>query len=170
MAVALARQGRPREAWKRWEADLARGLLDDLTARTLRPLSAAERQGETELLVRLGALDEQIARLTGRPRRSPGDESRLELLFRERDTLYGKYAEFEQSLAAAHGDFTGRPADLEQIQAALPAQTALVGWIDLGDAARAPRSSLGLHCAEPGRARLDRSRRDRTSRVVGRRR
>ena len=92
-----------------WEADLARGLLDDLTARTLRPLSAAERQGETELLVRLRALDEQIGRLAGRPRRSPDDESRLELLFRERDTLYGKYAEFEQSLAAAHGDFTGRP-------------------------------------------------------------
>src|SRR5262249_6868278 len=39
LAVALARQGRPREAWMRWESDLARGLLDDLSARQRRPLN-----------------------------------------------------------------------------------------------------------------------------------
>jgi hypothetical protein len=33
LAVALARQGEHCEAWARWETDLARGLLDDRSAR-----------------------------------------------------------------------------------------------------------------------------------------
>ena len=143
LAVALARQGQPREAWRRWEADLARGLLDDLTARTLRPLTAAQRQRETELLVLLHSLDEQVGKLAGRPRRTQDDDRRLELLCRERDTLHGKYVEFEQSLDAAYGGFAGRPAGLDQVQAALPGDVALVGWIDLGDAGDATAHHWG---------------------------
>src|SRR5262249_1707602 len=37
-ALALARAGRPRDAWARWEASLARGLLDEVAGRALRPL------------------------------------------------------------------------------------------------------------------------------------
>jgi tetratricopeptide (TPR) repeat protein len=135
LAVALARRGRPREAWRRWEASLARGLLDDLTVRLLRPLTALERERETELLVRLSVLDEQIGKLANRPRRTPDDNSRLEQLYRDRDTQDGNYMEFERSLEAAYGAFAGRPAGLEQVQAALSGDTALVGWVDLSDAA-----------------------------------
>ena len=39
LAMALARQGQFHDAWVRWETDLARGLLDDLSARLLRPLT-----------------------------------------------------------------------------------------------------------------------------------
>jgi tetratricopeptide (TPR) repeat protein len=129
LAVALARQGRPREAWRRWEADLARGLLDDQTARTLRPLTAAERQRETEFLVRLHSLDERIGLLVDRPRPTQDDDRRLEGFRRERDTLHGEYVEFERALEEEHGEFAGRPAGLERVQAALPRDTALLGWV-----------------------------------------
>jgi hypothetical protein len=39
LAIALAHQSQRRDAWVRWEADLARGLLDDLSARQDRPLT-----------------------------------------------------------------------------------------------------------------------------------
>src|SRR5262249_44803956 len=35
------------------------------------------------------------------------------------------------ALEAQHGAFAGKPATLEDIQAALPADGALVGWVDL---------------------------------------
>ena len=37
LAMALARQGQFRDAWTRWETGLARGLLDDLSARSPGP-------------------------------------------------------------------------------------------------------------------------------------
>jgi tetratricopeptide (TPR) repeat protein len=141
LAVALARDGRPREAWRHWEASLARGLLDDLTVRALRPLTTAQRDRETELLVLLSALDEQIGKLAGRPRRTPEEDLRLEKSYRDRDTQDANYMEFEHSLEAVYGEFAGRPASLDQVRAALPGDTALLGWLDLSDVA----SRIALH-------------------------
>src|SRR5262249_25295240 len=70
LAIALARQGQPRDAWARWEAALARGLLDDLSARQLRPLNTEQRRREADLAGQLQRLDERIARLASKPRRS----------------------------------------------------------------------------------------------------
>src|SRR5262249_50814556 len=56
-ALALARAGRPRDAWARWELGLARGLADEVTGRAARPLTAAERDQEVLLLGQSQALD-----------------------------------------------------------------------------------------------------------------
>src|SRR5262249_49432631 len=61
LAAVAARAGRPEEAWHAIERNLARGLLDDLVARTL---SAEDRRREQELLGRLDVLDRRVA---GRP-------------------------------------------------------------------------------------------------------
>ena len=63
-------QGQPRDAWQNWEADLARGLLDDLSAHQLRPLRADQRQRETDLLGRLQALDDKTLEAAGRDQAS----------------------------------------------------------------------------------------------------
>ena len=60
------------------------------------PLTAAQRERETELLVLLDAPDEQIGKLAGRPRPTPDDERRLEQLYRNRYMQQGIYIEFEQ--------------------------------------------------------------------------
>jgi hypothetical protein len=50
LAVALARRGEFQAASTRWESNLARGVLDDFSARQLRPLTSQERQHESNLL------------------------------------------------------------------------------------------------------------------------
>src|SRR5262249_26840517 len=65
LAAALARAGRPREAWASWERGLARGIVDEVTRRAARPLSAEERNREADLLGRGQALDERINKLLG---------------------------------------------------------------------------------------------------------
>ncbi len=130
LAVALARQNQGREAWRYWESSLARGLLDDLSARRLRPLTLDQHHREADLLGQLQRLDEQISKLAAKPRRSQEDDRRLEQLRRQESSLRGQFLEFEQALEAQYGAFAGKPATLEQIQAALPAGAALLGWID----------------------------------------
>jgi CHAT domain-containing protein/tetratricopeptide (TPR) repeat protein len=131
LAIALARQGRPHEAWSRWEADLARGLLDDLSARSLRPLNPEERLRQAELAAKLQALDERIGRLAGRPGRTPDEEARLDGLKREQNDLRGRWVEFQVTLDRKYQARAGQPSPLEDIQKAIPADTALVGWLDV---------------------------------------
>ena len=64
----LPRDGQGRNAWEHWEAQLARGLLDDISGQ-LRPLTTEQRQRETELVGKLQAFDEQIGRLVARSAR-----------------------------------------------------------------------------------------------------
>jgi CHAT domain-containing protein/tetratricopeptide (TPR) repeat protein len=131
LAIALARQGRPSEAWSRWEADLARGLLDDLSARSLRPLNPEERLREAELAAKLQALDERISRLVGRPRRTPDEEAQLDGLKSEQNDLRGHWVEFQVTLDRKYPASTGKPAVLEDIRKAIPSDTALVGWLEM---------------------------------------
>src|SRR5262249_18268238 len=49
LAAVLARLGQPAEAWQTLEADLGRGLLDELVAREDRRLTLAERDRLREL-------------------------------------------------------------------------------------------------------------------------
>ena len=76
-------------------------------------------------------LDEQIGKLAANSRRSQDDDRRLEQLRNEEGSLRGRFLELEQALEARYGAFAGKPAALEEIQAALPADAALVGWVDL---------------------------------------
>ena len=130
LAVALARVGRSREAWARWEADLARGLLDDLSARSLRPLTGGERSRQAELAGQLQVLDEQISPLVGRPGRTRDEDAQLGRLMSQQNDLRGRWVEFQVELDRRYQEYAGKPSSLEDVQKALPGDTALIGWID----------------------------------------
>jgi CHAT domain-containing protein/tetratricopeptide (TPR) repeat protein len=131
LAIALARQGRPDQAWSRWEADLARGLLDDLSARSLRPLNPDERLRQAELAGKLQSLDERIGRLAGRPGRTPDEEAQLDGLKSEQNDLRGRWVEIQVALERKYRASAGQPSPLEDIQKTIPGDTALVGWLEM---------------------------------------
>ncbi len=129
-ALALARAGRPRDAWSRWEQGLARGLADEITGRAARPLTAGERDREALLLGRAQALDERIGRLRTARALSREQAKLLEDLNGQASEVRRQLLELEQQFEARYGALAGRPAALEAVQRAIPEGTALVGWID----------------------------------------
>ena len=131
LALALARQGQFREAWRRWESSLARGVLDDFSARRLRPLTVQERQHESDLVGQLQQLDERIGRLVAKSGRNQAEDQRLEELRRRRDEIHGRFVAFENVLEERYRAFAGHPAGLAEVQDALPHDAALLGWVDL---------------------------------------
>jgi tetratricopeptide (TPR) repeat protein len=131
LAIALARRGQPRDAWARWESDLARGLLDDLSARQLRPLNTEQRRREADLAGQLQRLDERIARLASRPRRTQDEDQQLDALRTQQSPVRGQWVEFQNALDRQYPAATGKPSALEVVQKALPPDTALVGWLDV---------------------------------------
>jgi CHAT domain-containing protein/tetratricopeptide (TPR) repeat protein len=144
LVTALASQGQAREAWRRWESSLGRGLLDDLSARQLRPLTPDQRGREEALLGQIQQLDERIGSLIAR--RGPGAQDRdvLDRLRRQRNTLNGQLVELEQAFEAQYGALGGQRASLEDVKAALPPDAALVGWVDVRG--RNGRTSLHWAC------------------------
>jgi CHAT domain-containing protein len=131
-ALALARAGRPRDAWTRWEQGLARSLADEMTGRAARPLTAAEHDREARLLGQAQALDERIGRLLALRTLSQEQDKLLEDLKRQGSEVRRQVLELEQQFESRYGHLTGQPATLEAVQKALPEGTALVGWIDQG--------------------------------------
>jgi CHAT domain-containing protein len=151
LAVALASQGQFQEAWRRWESSLGRGLLDDISARRLRPLTSAQRGQEVNLLGQIQNLDERISVLAAGRGRSGANDVRMNHLRQQRDTLQGELLELEQALEAQYGAMGGKQTTLEEIQATLPPDAALVGWVDLRNLDR----SVSLHWACLVRAQGD---------------
>jgi CHAT domain-containing protein len=131
LAIALARQAQPRDAWVRWEADLARGLLDDLSARQLRPLNTEQRRREADLAGQLQRLDERIARLASKARRAQDEDKQLDALRSQQSALRGQWVEFQTALDHVYQAFAGKPSTLDEVQKALPRDAALVGWLDV---------------------------------------
>jgi CHAT domain-containing protein len=126
LVCCLAHTGRAVEAWQYREAGLARGLLDEVAAREARPLDAAERQRERDLLDRLDRLDRRLAEPPG-----PGaDAAPAAALRRDRDTLLAELTRFEAELAERHGVAAGQVYDLGRVQRQLAEDEALVGWIE----------------------------------------
>jgi tetratricopeptide (TPR) repeat protein len=130
LTVALAAQGQAQEAWRRWESSLGRGLLDDISSRRLRPLTSAQRAQEDNLLGQIRRLDEQIVVLAQSRGSSVPNVVRMEHLRQQRGTVQGQLLELEQTFESQYGAFAGERASLEEIQAALPPDAALVGWVD----------------------------------------
>jgi CHAT domain-containing protein len=137
LAACLARRGKAVDAWTSWEADLARGLFDDLSARLARRLSENERHREQELLGKRLSLDKQLAALLQLRDPTEAHGRQVERLQKERDALLVEATAFEAELAKTHGPAAGQVYDLARIQAALPADAALVGWIDAAGQPRA---------------------------------
>jgi CHAT domain-containing protein/Tfp pilus assembly protein PilF len=129
-ALALARAGRPRDAWARWEQGLARGLIDEVTGRAARPLTAAEHDREALLLGQAQALDERIGKLLALRTLSQEQDKLLEDLRRQGSELRREVLELEQQFESRYGALAGQPATLEGVQKTVPEGTALIGWVD----------------------------------------
>jgi tetratricopeptide (TPR) repeat protein len=145
LAAVLARLGQPAAAWERLEEDLGRGLLDELAARQDRRLTLAEHRRLGELTAEL----EQLDRLAETTPKDPEQAERARGLValrrrREPDRIAARIAldEFQYKLNQKHGALAGQVARLAETQAALPADVALVAWVDLP-----PR---GPNAADPG--------------------
>jgi CHAT domain-containing protein/tetratricopeptide (TPR) repeat protein len=129
-AAVLARRGRAQEAWQQWEASLARGLCDDLEARR-RPLDPGERRSHEDLVEKLDRLDNQIGNLAGTMNPSVQERLRLDELRAERLALERRLTQLESELARKYHVAVGAVYTLDQLQRQLPADAALVGWLDL---------------------------------------
>jgi tetratricopeptide (TPR) repeat protein len=129
LAAVLARNGKPEEAWQRYEESLARGTWDDLSARLRRP--QAEQARQAEFVARLERLDQLIeAALTVREATPEQKKHREDLLTRRRQ-VQDDFIAFARHLEKTYGPAAGQVFDRQQVQRSLPQDTALVGWVDL---------------------------------------
>jgi tetratricopeptide (TPR) repeat protein len=140
LAAVLARLGQPAEAWQPLEEDLGRGLLDELAARQDRRLTRAEQSRLRELTDELERLDRLVE---ANPRRLDlvARAKRFADLRRQRERASIALGEFQTKLFQDHGPLAGQVAKLAEIQSSLPADAALVTWVDI-----APR---GPNAADP---------------------
>ena len=133
LAAVLARLGQPAEAWQSLEEDLGRGLLDELAARQDRRLAPAERARLRELTAELERLD-KLVEATPKDLDQAERAKRFEELKRQRELASIALGEFQTKLVQDHGPLAGQVARLNEIQAALPADAALVAWVDIAPA------------------------------------
>jgi len=130
LAAVLARLGQPEEAWQPLEEDLGRGLLDELAARQDRRLTPVERDRLRELTAALERLD-KLVESTPKDLDQAERAKRFEELRRQRELASIALGEFQAKLVQDHGPLAGEAARLNEIQAALPADAALVAWVDI---------------------------------------
>jgi tetratricopeptide (TPR) repeat protein len=130
LAAVLARLGEPSEAWQVLEEDFGRGLLDELAARQDKRLTPDERTRIRELTAELERLD-KLAEATPKNLEQAERAKQFEELKRQREVASVGLGEFQTKLAVKYGAMAGRMAGLEEIQAALPANAALVAWVDI---------------------------------------
>jgi tetratricopeptide (TPR) repeat protein len=129
LAVMLARNGKPADAWTRFEQGLGRGTWDDLAARLRR--TPQEQARQAELSARLDRLD-QLIEQTLTTKEPTAEQKRLrEELLTQRLKSQEELTNLAQELERRYGPAAGLVFDREKIQAALPADAALIGWVDL---------------------------------------
>jgi len=133
LAAVLARLGEPAEAWQPMEEDLGRGLLDELAARQDRRLTPAERARLRELTAELERLD-KLVESTPKSLDQVERAKRFEDLKRQRELASIALGEFQTKLVQDYGPLAGQVARLNEIQAALPADVALISWVDIAPA------------------------------------
>jgi hypothetical protein len=124
----LARNGNYHDAWQRFEQSLARGTWDDFSARLRRPQDERDKQAQiTARIDRLSKLIEKASVAKPTPQQS---KQRDELLSQLRQA-YDDLAAFTQQLETKYGAIAGQAYLRPQIQAAIPAEAALIAWLDI---------------------------------------
>jgi tetratricopeptide (TPR) repeat protein len=129
LAAVLARNGKPEAAWQRFEESLARGTWDDLSARLSRP--PAKQAKQTELSARLQCLDQLIEKTFTATEPKAKQEEQRKYLLSQRRKVQDEFDAFARHLEQTYGPVAGHVFERAHIQAALPADTALIGWLDL---------------------------------------
>jgi tetratricopeptide (TPR) repeat protein len=145
LACVLAGNGKPREAWQRYEESLARGTWDDLSARLRRP--PAERARQAELLARLQRLDLLIEKVLPVKEETSVEKKAREDLLGQRRKAQEDLDAFARHLEETYGPAAGEVFDLPRIQAALGQDMALLGWLDLPPAGPKASDPNGEHWA-----------------------
>jgi CHAT domain-containing protein/tetratricopeptide (TPR) repeat protein len=128
LAAVLARNGKPTLAWERFEQSIGRGSWDDMSARLRR--DPAELAKQNELVAQLNRVDLLIQQ-TIKPQDTPELQKQREALLGRRRELGDKLAQLAADLEKKYGPVAGQVFDRSTIQKALPADSALVGWIDI---------------------------------------
>jgi tetratricopeptide (TPR) repeat protein len=129
LAAVLARNGKPSEAWQRFEERLARGTLDDFTARLRR--TSAEQVKQTQLGIQIERLDKLIQGLPAPKRPTVEQTKRRENLLTQLRQAQDELAAFTHQLEQKYGPVAGQVLQRQHIQKALPADAALIGWLDI---------------------------------------
>src|SRR5262249_1541373 len=80
----LARNGKSLAAWQVLESSLARGLLDEWSARLPRPMNKEEDRQEKELLAKLDQLDRQVLEFFTSKRDDKSESKRLQEFVEQR--------------------------------------------------------------------------------------
>jgi tetratricopeptide (TPR) repeat protein len=133
LAAVLARLGQRAEAWQSLEEDLGRGLLDELAARQDRRLTPAERASLRELTTAMERLD-KLVETTPKGLDQAERAKRFEDLKRKRELASIALGEFQAKLVQEHEALAGEVARLNEVQAALAPDAALVAWVDIAPA------------------------------------
>jgi CHAT domain-containing protein/tetratricopeptide (TPR) repeat protein len=141
-AALLARLGEPAAAWDLLESGLARGFCED-GARALNP---AELHREGELLSRVQRLEDPLIKRALVPDSDPLFRQEWDALVEKRQAAQSNLDALEMALDQKYGAAVGQPMDLAEIQHRLPADAALVAWIDM-DAAAGAANPGGEHWA-----------------------
>ncbi len=130
LAAVLARLGDPVAAWQALEKDLGRGLLDELAARQNWRLKPSERARLRELTTELENLDKLVE---NPPKDLVKTEraKRFDELKHQRELSSIALGEFQSKLLKSQGPLAGSVDSLQEIQAALPADAALLAWVDI---------------------------------------
>jgi CHAT domain-containing protein/tetratricopeptide (TPR) repeat protein len=131
LAACLARNAKPVPAWARLEAGMARGLLDEVSARVSRPLEPEERDREESLLAQVAKLDERIGASLSADDSTGEAAAWADTLRWKRNALLAELARFEADMAAKYGVAAGETYELGRIQETLPVDAALLAWVDV---------------------------------------
>jgi tetratricopeptide (TPR) repeat protein len=129
LAALLAHNGKPAAAWQRLEQGLGRAAWDDLSARLRRPATDLARQ--TELVRQLERLDQLLAQHLAIREPTPAQKEQRDALLDRRLKTQEQLTHFAHDLEEKYGPVEGKVFDRETIQAALPANAALIAWIDV---------------------------------------
>jgi len=137
LAAGLGRAGRAAEAWAALEANLARGLLDEMALRRSPDLTPAEQGQRDDLRARRAKLESRILPLASRLQRTDADATELKQLIAQRQKLENELAELAVVVSRR------AVAGLAQLQAALPADAAFLAWVDATEKSGAVQENWG---------------------------
>jgi CHAT domain-containing protein len=127
LAAIRSHLGLSTPSWEVLEADLARGLLDEMATRRGSGLTPDAKRRRDELRDRVNPINTRILARATRSKRTDAEIKELDQLIEQRRGL-------EKSLIELAVTGSRREvASLAQVQTALPADAAFVAWVDVSD-------------------------------------
>jgi CHAT domain-containing protein/tetratricopeptide (TPR) repeat protein len=127
LAAMAARGGKPEAAWRFLEHNLARGLIDELSARQR---TDNERERERKLSAQIEHFDDQISALLCTPNVAESSQQKAAESVRQRNQRQLELSQLRADLTRKYGVAGGEVYDLARVQSQLPEDAALVTWVD----------------------------------------